>query len=62
MTLVIEEGAEGKLRFNWAGNTCTGWSTIRNLKQKRFAHSSERTNNVWIAHRVRFGELDEEDV
>eukprot|EP00959_Pyramimonas_sp_CCMP1952_P081027 1692956-Pyramimonas_sp.AAC.1 len=51
----------GKLRINWAGNTCVAWSPASTSKLKAFSHSSERVNNIWIVQKVRFAEIGEED-
>ena len=47
------------LRFNWAGTTCTGWSSVG--LQEGFTHVSERTHNVWLLQRVVAAERNMED-
>ena len=47
------------LRLNWAGTTCTGWSSVG--LQEGFTHVSERTRNVWLLQRVVAAERNMED-
>ena len=47
------------LSINWAGTTCTCWSTVG--KRETFAHGSERTHAVWLTTRVCQAEAQRED-
>ncbi|CAJ1412419.1 unnamed protein product, partial [Effrenium voratum] len=49
-----------KLRINFAGTTCKGWSMAG--KQLQFSDVSERPHAVWITERFRRAEVAEEDL
>ena len=48
-----------KLRLNWSGTTCVGWSAVGH--QKGHADASERDHHVWTAQRVALAEEGKED-